>query len=330
MALPTARGPLSASLLEVLTGGREPRELVTATAGATFPSPLYDDDLQLTLTMLYELALQGLTGVDDRWEWDTDLLTVRARLEAPFEVALHELVEGRTPEDPNVTTALAHLTSDDGTPGLSHFMGRKADPEQWREFLVHRAVYHLREADLHTFGIPRLAGVPKAALVEVQADEYGGGRLERMHSSLFARTMRTLGLDDAYGAYIDAVPAITLASLNVMSLFGLHRRHLGALMGHLCGIEMTSSAPNRRYGNGLRRLGFDRDATLFFDEHVEADAVHEQIVGRDLAGGLAAQQPGRAADILFGCAVCLAIDELVGRHLTRMWGQGRSSLISPA
>jgi hypothetical protein len=47
---------------------------------------------------------------------------------------------------------------------------------------------------------------------------------------------------------------------------------------------MTSSIPNRAYANGLRRLGGDADATAFYDEHVEADAVHEQIAAHDLCG----------------------------------------------
>lgn len=47
--------------------------------------------------------------------------------------------------------------------------------------------------------------------MEIQADEYGGGRADRMHSALFARTMRAVGLEDRYGAYVDAVPAIALA-----------------------------------------------------------------------------------------------------------------------
>ena len=66
-----------------------------------------------------------------------------------------------------------------------------------------------------------------------------------------------------------------------MSLFGLHRRWRGAALGHLAAVEMTSSEPSRRYSAGLRRLGFDERVTVFYDEHVEADAVHEQIaVGR--------------------------------------------------
>lgn len=115
-----------------------------------------------------------------------------------------------------------------------------------------------------------------------------------MHSALFARTMTALGVDASYAAHVDRVPAITLASLNALSYLALHRSRLGELVGHLCTVEMTSSAPSTLYSTGLRRLGFDRDATRFYDEHVEADAMHEQIVARDLAGGLARTQPHRA------------------------------------
>ena len=80
-----------------------------------------------------------------------------------------------------------------------------------------------------------------------------------------------------------------------MSMFGLHRRLRGAIVGHLALFEMTSSIPNRRYANGLRRLGFGADATGFFDEHVVADAVHENVAAVDLAGGLADAGPAARA-----------------------------------
>ena len=48
-----------------------------------------------------------------------------------------------------------------------------------------------------------------------------------MHGELFRKLLRALGLDDAYGAYVDAVPGITLALSNVMSLFGLRRELRG-------------------------------------------------------------------------------------------------------
>lgn len=92
---------------------------------------------------------------------------------------------------------------------------------------------------------------------------------------------------------------------------------------------MTSSIPNRFYGNGFRRLGFGNDVTWYFDEHVEADAVHEQIAARDLAGSLAEDHPGLLPDIFFGAAACLAMDGWVGTHLLDSWAEGRSSLRRP-
>jgi len=198
-----------------------------------------------------------------------------------------------------------------------------------RELLVLKSIYTLKEADPHSFGIPRLTGRAKAALVEIRADEYGGGRPVRMHSAIFARTMRAAGLDDAYGAYIDVVPAIVLTAVNVMSLFGLHRRLRGAVAGHLAAYEMTSSIPNKFYGNGFRRLGFDADATWYFDEHVEADAVHEQIAGHDLAGGVVEAEPELLDDVLFGARTVLTLDAIHGRQVLDAWAEGRSALLAP-
>ena len=138
--------------------------------------------------------------------------------------------------------------------------------------------------------------------------------------------MRGAGLDDAYGAYVEQVPALTLAAVNVMSLFGMHRRLRGATAGHLAAFEMTSSIPNRLYGDGFRRHGFDKDTTWYFDEHVEADAVHEQIAGRDLAGALAEQEADLVDDILFGAATCLYLDDRVAEHLLACWAADDSSL----
>jgi len=198
--------------------------------------------------------------------------------------------------------------------------------QQFGEFVAHRSIYHLKEADPHSWAIPRIGGRAKAALIEIQADEYGGGKFERMHSELFRTMMRDLGLDDTYGAFVDRVPAVTLAVSNTMSLFGLHRRWTPSLLGHLAAIEMTSSLPNRRYGNGLRRLGYDAQRTRFYDEHVEADAVHEQIAAHDLCGGYAHDHPETTGDILFGAACALAVDNVMAAYLLDRWREGSSAL----
>jgi hypothetical protein len=326
MLLPLARGPVSAFLTAALR--RPPGRLdpPPPSADAT-ADPLGDEDLQLSLFVCYELHYRGFEDVDDGWEWEPDLIRLRSRLERQFETALRAAVTA-PPARPTVATALAALVAADDGPSLSGYLHRKATHQQFVEFVLHRSIYHLKEADAHTWAIPRLHGRPKAALVEIQADEYGGGRLERMHQTLFADTMRQLGLDAAYGAYLDVVPGVTLATGNVISLFGLHRRLRGALAGHLAAFEMTSSEPNRRYGNALRRLGGNRAATAFYDEHVTADAVHEQIAAHDLCGALVDAEPGLADDVMFGAASAVALDARVASHLLRQWARGRSSLRS--
>jgi hypothetical protein len=324
MRLPEPRGPVSATLVDALR--RPPHEVSAAEAAD-------DEDLQSALFICYELHYQGWDEVDEAWEWNPSLLALRARLEERFESLLRDLVPEHEPvaaaEVPRALAAL--VAADDRAPGAtaSGFLQRKATREQFIEFVVHRSVYHLKEADPHTWGIPRLRGRAKAALVEIQLDEYGGGRPERMHAELFRSMMDSVGIQSTYGAYVDSIPAVTLATSNLISLFGLHRRLRGALGGHLAAFEMTSSIPNRRYGDGLRRLGGDRTATRFFDEHVEADAVHEQIAAVDLCGSYVADaddQKAAAADVLFGAAACLAVDAAASDHMLDAWRAGHSSL----
>ncbi len=326
-SLPSPRGKLSAFLIEELQ--LPPHELDLQFQPER-DDPLANEDLQLALYLCYELHYRGLPGVDERWEWSPSLLRLRADLEGCFEEALLDTVpDDRASLSPDeIDLALRAIAEQEG-PSLSSYIRTKASLGQIREFMVHRSAYQLKEADPHSWAIPRLAGIPKAALVEVQADEYGGGRPEWVHAELFARSMAALGLDRDYGAYLDHVPAVTLATVNLMSLFGLHRRLRGAIVGHLALFEMTSSIPNRRYADGLRRLGFKGDATLFFDEHVEADAVHENIAAIDLAGGLVRQEPALGPSVLWGARALANLDAGWAEHVLACWRVGRSSLLRP-
>ena len=308
-----------------MTGLSAVAPVPTARRDATSPPPWLDEDLQIALWCSYELHYRGFEDVDDRWEWDPHIIAFRERLERRWLAGLRSLVNPGEPTAP-VATALAGLVRDDRGPDLAGYLAREASLGEFAEYLAHRSVYQLKEADPHSFGIPRLAGRAKAALVEIEADEYGGGRPERVHAELFRATMRWAGLADDYGHYVPVVPAVTLAVSNLMSLFALHRRWLGALLGHLAALEMTSTGPNRKYSAAAGRLGAGVTARRYFDEHVEADAVHEQIAMHDLCGDFVAQRPDAAGDILFGAACCLALDGMLARHLLACWQDGQSSL----
>lgn len=342
-ALPRPRGPISSALLSVLRASPasgpaadleglhnlvcehlEPPD-ITGTAGL-----IEDDDVQLALFCLYELHYGGFTQVDDAWEWEPELLRIRAAIEGAFEDELRARVP--VPQDlpqgaAEISEALFALAAADDSPSTAKFIAKRADVEQVREFLMLRSIYQLKEADPHTWAIPRLAGRPKAALVEIQTDEYGGGQFERMHSKLFADSMTSLGLDGSYGAYLDRVPGYLLASMNMMSLFGLHRRLRGAITGHLAAYEMTSSIPCQLISSGFARLGL-QPAAAYFDEHIEADAVHEQIASRDLAGGLGELEPELIPDIFFGAAACLRVDGWAGARMIEAWENNEKAVLA--
>jgi len=320
MKLPPPRGALSGAVIDALGGA----------GAATLPltaDPDDDEDLHLSLFVCYELAYRSWDGVVDYWADDLGLLRLRGGLERLFQEQLYALAGPPSPADPvTVPAALRGIVAADDGPSLSGYLRARATREQFREFVMHRSVYHLREADPHSWAIPRLSGRAKAALIEVQLDEYGGGRVERMHQELFKQTMRWFGLDLTYGGYVGVAPAATLAVNNLMSLFGLHRANRGAILGHLAAYEMTSSLPNRAYANGLRRLGGDPAATAFYDEHVEADAVHEQIAANDLCGTFARDEPELAGQVLWGARCALAVDNAWATTVLDAWAAGRSSL----
>ncbi|MFF4394205.1 iron-containing redox enzyme family protein [Streptomyces sp. NPDC001480] len=320
-ALPPARGPVSAAVGEYLLGSGPPPSEETIAA-----ADVYGDDLQLALYLCYELHYRGFAGVAPDREWDPDLLRARAVMERRFLSALR----AGTPVHDSLDDALADILVEpvDGT-GVSHYLRDEGELWQLREYAAQRSLYHLKEADPHAWVLPRLWGRAKAAMAAVEFDEYGGGRADRVHARLFADLMTDLGLDTTYGRYLDAATAEMLATVNLMSLFGLHRELRGALVGHFAAVEITSSPGSRRLAEAMRRTGAGPAAEFFYDEHVEADAVHEQVVRHDVIGGLLDQEPELAADITFGIDATGYVEERLARRLLEAWRAGRSSLRVP-
>jgi hypothetical protein len=285
------------------------------------------DDLHLALYLLYELHYRSFHRVADELEWEPSLLAFRGRLESVFEAALREATRtgGSSPAQAG-TEFRRMLDVDDGV-SLSRYMAASGTLDQMREFAIHRSAYQLKEADPHTWALPRLDGDVKAALAEIQFDEYGLGDVTMMHSALFVDTLRALGLDSTYGAYVGQLPGCTLATVNLVTMLGLHRRLRGAAVGHLAVFEMTSVGPMGRYSLALARLGVDARARRFYDVHVVADAQHQRIAAERLVEGLARDAPDLVPDMLFGARAVLLLENAFASHLLDAWARGRSSLV---
>ncbi|MFE9851873.1 iron-containing redox enzyme family protein [Streptomyces sp. NPDC005576] len=283
------------------------------------------DDVQLLLYVLYETHYRGFASVDEDLEWDPALLAVRSAAEQHFLTAVRAETSGDADVAKAVGALLTEPVGDDGT-SVSHHLMREARLGQLREYAALRSLYHLKEADPHVWVVPRLRGRAKAAMVAIEYDEFGAGRAEDVHAQLFADLLADLGLDTSYGAYVDVAPAEVLATVNLMSLFGLHRSLRGALVGHFAAVEITSSPGSRRLAQALRRAGAGPAAQRFYDEHVEADAVHEQVVRHEVIGGLLEDEPWLAADVVLGIEATGLLEDRLAAHLLAAWRDGRSAL----
>ncbi len=316
--LPRPRGPLS----EAVTGA------LRAPAGAALPAVRdpdpYGADLAVALHTCYELHYEGFGAVDQDWEWEPGLLAFRRSLERVFLAALRSSVDGGDDVEGVLDELLVEPVPG---AGVSHLLRDEGEWWQLREYFVHRSIYHHKEADPHAWVIPRLRGAAKAALVAVEFDEFGGGHADRVHAKLYADLLRESGLDDRYLHYFDDVPAPVIAVVNLMSMLGLHRALRGAMVGHFAAAEITTAPSAARIAAAIRRNGGTAAHTHFFDEHIEADAVHEQILRHDVIGDLLAREPELAADVVFGVQATELLEGRFGAQVLGAWRAGRTSLL---
>ena len=327
MRLPDPRGPLSTALFADLLGGTlSPATIAQADRTAASGAGAFsDDDLQISLAVCYELHYRGFDGVSEDWEWDPALIGLRAGLERRHLAALRELV-GPLPTsgDPVDRQLTALIAADDG-PSLSSYMAKQGTLEQWREYLTLRSVYHLKEGDPHTFAVPRLSGRTKSAMVEIQADEYGGGSPQRMHSELFAGLMRDLELDAGYGGLWNEAPAVAFASVNTMSLLGCTAAGGVPRSATWPAVEMTSSEPSRRYRPACAGSASASGRRCSTTSTWRPTPCTNRSPRSTCAAHWWPTSPSCCADVLFGAACSLAMDGVAAGHLLGASEDGRAA-----
>lgn len=326
--LPQPRGPLSATVVNLLNE-RVPHRHLTRIETSLGDGDPFGPDLQLALYICYELHYRGFAGIHPHWEWDPALLHLRARLEEAFLGAVRKQIGDIEPHA-SPAAEMEKLATDSACgAGLSAYLCDVGTWAQAQEYFVHRSLYHLKEADPHAWVIPRLGGQAKASFAAVEFDEYGAGRGHDVHQELFADLLDAADMDSSYLGYINHGCAESLAVVNVMSLLSLHRELRGAAVGHFAATEITSPPGSRRLAGALRRLGAPAACIRFYDEHVEADAVHEQVVRTDVVGSLLDQEPALAEDVVFGMRAFGLLEDRLETFILKRWGRGQSSLRHP-
>jgi hypothetical protein len=288
------------------------------------PVGLPDDgaeDRAIALWMLHSLHHRGFDDVDDRAERSPALLALRRDLEDELEGRLRRRWAAVTerPDSGDVAQDLFDLVEAHDGASIAQFVKAQAGAEQVRELLRMRSVYHLHESDPVAWVVPTLPVRAKAALAELQYDEYGAGDPNRLHHHLFVLGLEGAGLESGYGRYVDEAPLEVLEQDNAGRMFGLQRRLRGAAMGHLAAFEITSSVPSRRMAQGLSRLDLGDALVDYYREHVEADAVHDQLAARSICATLVEDEPSLRDDVMFGAWASLDLEDRFARMALQGW-----------
>jgi len=323
--IPNPRGPISRWVAARLAG-----QPTVVPPPSVVGDPLVDGDLHLALHCLFELEFRGFSDVSSSQVDDPLLRELRRTLEEEFLDALRADIEADSGDSwtelarvAGAGWAVEHLLDRFDGPSLSRFMASEGTAAHFREFMVHRSAYQLKEADPHTLGLARLwPGRRKSAFVQIQFDEYGNGEPGQSHAELFAAAMAGAGLDTRYGYYTDRLPGETLATGNLLSLLACRRDLLAPLMGHLALFEMTSVEPMGRYAAAARLLGFPPAVAHFYDVHVVADEHHGRLARDILLGdsAIGVDPDGLdPAEVVWGAHALLRTEDRFARSLLRAW-----------
>lgn len=311
-------------------------ELAQETAQAAFVGD-QDAALDAAHRTLYVLgAQQGWSpvGAARDNEHDLTLIAVRLELERAFEAQLARCAA--VPEDlPQDPAAFAPWVEELATtrpmpfegPSLGAHHRERTTLDQLREVVAQRSLFFLKEPDPWTMVIPSLHGRAKAGLIDLILDEYGWGRYDQMHSTVYEVLMGKLGLETGYDHYVDQTPWQALAGLNYQAMLARHRRLCRRMYGYVLLTEATSPGAMRNYLAAYARAGVDDpDVLRFYELHIDADEGHADVALNEVVMPVVREEPDARQEVARGVVEGRWVDELLSAHLLASWGAGRSSL----
>lgn len=140
----------------------------------------------------------------------------------------------------------------------------------------------------------------QATLIRVLLEEYGNGRLNRKHSTFFAKMMAELDLNTQPEAYFKLVPWEVLACINHNFLLTECKQHFLRYNGGLTYFEIAGPSIYTDYLKAAERLGLSEDAMGYWELHIREDERHGRWMLEEVALPLSELYPELAWQIVLG------------------------------
>jgi hypothetical protein len=257
--------------------------------------------------VLYSINRLKLFWFDDLERYDNErsayLREIRERIEEPWQRWELAPLDVAALRGEAVDAALRQRAAADVDPPVSangRFFRDEVGEAGYRRLLEIASLDGLVEASQLSRTLGGVANDVHAMMTRLFLEEYGLGRLERKHSSYFAKMLSELGMNTAPEAYLEVVPWEVLAAINHSFLLSERKRYYLRYVGGLLYTEISVPAAFTAYHLAAQRLGFSEAAMAYWDLHIREDERHGRWMLDDIALPLAAQYPGHSWELVLG------------------------------
>jgi hypothetical protein len=283
-----------------------------ATVDVAIDAAYRDDDPAAHLFLqrvLYRINRLTLFWYDDLLNYQNErspfLRALLARIEQPWqawELAQLDLAAIRREEDavPRRLCERAGHDVDPPTSASGRYFREQATLEGYRRLLEIASVDALVEASQLSRTLGGASNAIHAMMTRLLVEEYGGGRLDKKHSSHFRVMLNALDMDSRPEAYLGACPWEVLAGINHSFLLCDRKRFFLRYVGGLLYTEVSVPSAFQCYRDAASRLGLPAQAMAYWDLHIKEDRRHGPWMLHDVALPLAQRYPDDAWELLLG------------------------------
>jgi hypothetical protein len=156
-----------------------------------------------------------------------------------------------------------------------------------------------------------------SVMTRLLVEEYGGGRLNRKHSTFFTAMLTELGMSAEPEGYFDLVPWEVLAAINQSFLLSERKRFYLRYVGGLLYTEISVPAAFDNYRAAAERLGMAQAARGYWELHIREDERHGRWMLDDVALPLAERYASEAWELLLGYDQQKFMSERAGAAIER-------------
>ncbi|HEY0007017.1 MAG TPA: iron-containing redox enzyme family protein [Pyrinomonadaceae bacterium] len=257
--------------------------------------------------VLYRINRLKLFWYDELSNYDNErseyLRAVRDRIEESWQRWELSQIDVESLRREELRAALVRRAAADVSPEPSAsglYFRDEVDEAGYRRLLAIASLDGLIEASQLSRTLGGVSNEIHAMMTRLLVEEYGGGRLNRKHSTFFHVMLTELGMNTEPEGYFELVPWEVLAAINHSFLLSERKRFYLRYVGGLLYTEISVPAAFDNYRAAAERLGMSEAARGYWELHIREDERHGRWMLHDVALPLARKYPAQGWEIVLG------------------------------